>query len=83
MTQPRIPVGPVREAVERSGVSLRELARRLDWWRPDDLRVARRLGRLTTNSGHGGGRYYAKTIDCETALSIVDAVGADPVDLGL
>lgn len=77
-----IDTAPLREAFERSGISLSELARRLKWMRPDQPRAARTLGyhRYHARSGE----YLAQEqVTYETALRICRALDADPVDVGL
>lgn len=87
-----IPNAPVREAIERSGESWTSICRRLGWVRPDDRaetsRLKRRVGAMaTTKGGHNQKRsrelVVTKGMRYETALAIVQALGADPVDFDL
>lgn len=92
----RIDVAPVRAAVERSGVSIAEIARRLGWLRnsqggrPDVTRVRRALGMADHiqqwRCPHCGeiartGRTRAQSIDREIAATIVAAIHIAPMEV--
>lgn len=71
----------LKDAFEKSGLSLAELARRLQWYHPDTQRVKRTLGinpELTR-----GCHIYRKAVRYDTALRIIRALDADPIDYGL
>jgi hypothetical protein len=70
-------VAPFREAFERSGMSLTELARRMGWSRPDQPKAGRVLG---YHRDHG--RYRQKLCH-HTAVALCEALNVDPVDVGL
>lgn len=83
---------PIAEAVEASGESFGDIARRMDWYirchshgkvyvRVDVVRVGRRLGRLAYHSN--GRKRYQKHMDYDTAVRICAAANIDPVDVGL
>jgi hypothetical protein len=76
-----IPVGPLRDAFLRSGVSASELARRLGWTRPDSLRVHRQLGVTIDRNGHGSPVRHRETMSTARAYEILDALGIDPLDV--
>ena len=73
----------IREAFERSGVSASELALRLGWLRPDSARVSRQLGIAFDRNGHGSPIRNRGMMSYERALEICEALGIDPVDVGL
>ena len=77
-----VPVDGLREAFERSGLTSGELARRLGWTKPDGYRVYRQLG-LTAHHTHRGRVEYRQTMSYRRALEIAQALGVDPVDVGL
>jgi hypothetical protein len=68
---------PFREAFERSGLSITEVARRLDWTCPDQDRAGRTLG---LHRDHGK---YRQRLCHHTALALCKALDIDPVDVGL
>lgn len=71
-----IDIAPIREAFERSGLTLTEVARRLGWTRPDQPRIGRALG---YHRDHGRLR---QQVTYETAVQLCRAIGIDPVDVG-
>jgi hypothetical protein len=73
--QEMVPVGRLREAFEASDVSASELARRLGWFKPDSGRVRRALFGLPSRPGG--------FVRAETAGALAEALGLDPVDVGL
>lgn len=82
-----IPVAPLREAFERSGLTAAEVARVLDWRDPrgriDGRRVKRALGIVPVAMGRGYGPKCVRSTSYERALKLADAIGVDPVDVGL
>jgi hypothetical protein len=78
-----VPVGPLREAIERRGLSMAEVARRLDWYerRPDTGRVSRMLGRSRVLVA--GRSTYQQTVTWETAERLVEACDLDPHEVGV
>lgn len=91
----RIDVAPVRAAVERSGVPIAEIARRLGWMRsggerPDDSRLRRALGIddhiQQWRCPHCGeiartGRTRAQSIDRRIAEAIVEVIHVAPTEV--
>ncbi len=82
----RIPVEPIREAFQRSGLTLSELAKEAgltarDKGKPkaDTSRAARMLGLKAQKSGDGF-HYINQFMRYENALRLVRAMGLDPVD---
>jgi hypothetical protein len=82
-----VDVAPLREAFERSGLTLSEVCRRLGWYcpkvnrpslGPDTARLRRALG----TQRHGRG-YVNRRIGYDLAARIADAIGADPVEVDL
>lgn len=57
-----------------------ELCRRLDWMlvKPDTSRLKRVLGLSPNSDGK-----YQQTVQYETAVALCEALGVDPVDVGL
>lgn len=85
-TDDRVPVALIREAFQRSGLTLSELAKEAglmsrdgNRMKPDTSRVARMLG-LTFQQSGTGHCYVASFIRHDTAAKIVRAMGLDPVD---
>jgi hypothetical protein len=80
------PVAPLREAFERSGKCVTEVATAMDWWRPngvpDGQRVRRSLGILPTpqRTGKAVARRYMRA---ERASLLAEAIGVMPVEIGL
>lgn len=89
----KCPVAPVREAFERSGKSLTEVAAAMDWRKangnPDAGRVSRALG--MRNTGTRPGHHSRSRRDGEpqqtmrsvTASKLCEAIGVMPVEIGL
>lgn len=88
------PVGPIRDAflrlASRNEVTAWDLAYRLGWERvstssgrrvPDVDRVRQSLGLVKQPSR--GQNYVRQSIREQTAVAIVEAMGLDPVDVGL
>lgn len=82
-----VPNTPIREAWEESGISLRELAKRLGKWKrvkgkriPDDAPVRRALGLMDQRSK--GKNYRTTHMRIENAERYAVALELDPVDLG-
>jgi hypothetical protein len=82
-----IPIAPLREAFERSGLTAAEVARRLDWYdhhgRPDGHRVRRALGMRPVGFGKGYGNKCIKTTSYERAVMLAEAIGVLPIDVEL
>jgi hypothetical protein len=78
-----VPLGPLRErylALDNGArPGLRELARRLEWFCPDQNRAGRALG--IHKDPHTG--KPSEYITYDTAVRICEALGFDPVDVGL
>lgn len=90
-TRTSVPNARIAAAYIESGRTASSVARDLDWWRrshrrgrtvtvPDGSRVRRVLG-LAPRAGRGP--KTQRSIRYELAISIVDALGVDPVDVGL
>lgn len=81
-----IPTQILREALERSGMTVVELARALDWndnrGFPDTHRLRRQLGLSWQQDGRGY-RTYRRTVNYQRAVEIIQAMGFDPVDFDL
>lgn len=90
MTAPaidRIDVAPLRDAFLASGLSFSEVCRRLGWYcarrdrpsgrKPDTARLKRALG-MQRDRGH-----FSWRIGYDHAARIAEAIGVDPVDVGL
>ena len=78
----RVPVEPLAEAMRKSDKSLSQVARDAGYVRTlgDITRLRRALG----IKAHSSGRPYTNTtIDYDKALLIAEAIGVDPVDVGL
>ena len=93
----RIENALLREAFLRaqvaSGLTAYEVARRVGWWakrrdpktpQADASRVMRALGLRDDVTTHHGRKYCSRrqTVGYETALSLADAIGIDPVEIG-
>jgi hypothetical protein len=70
-------IEPFREAFERSGLTITEVARRLGWTRPDQDRAGKALG---LHRDHG--TYHSK-LCYSTAMELCKALGVDPIDVGM
>jgi hypothetical protein len=84
-----VPVEVIRDAIQASGVSWSELARRLGWFRlragrsvPDDMRVRRHLG-LHPSYSHGAVYPRQRRVGSERAVELLRAANIDPMDVGL
>jgi DNA-binding Lrp family transcriptional regulator len=82
----RFPVGPLREAFERSGKSTSDVARGMGWFKPNgdtqEGNVTAVLG-LRAVPTRKGCRYVRKTVDIDTAERLAKAIGVDPWEVGL
>lgn len=86
----RIDVTPLREAFERSGRSLSDVAYELGWtqrWADghtvaNTSKVARTLGMMMQANGKGT-RYMQRTVSYDMAVRLVRAIDCDPVDVGV
>jgi hypothetical protein len=88
----RVPVAPVREAFEASGVSAYEIALRLEWFEyrdkyttpcPDSHRVRRVLGLAKYPPGRGYPPRARTYMAACTAAAILGAIGVIPAEVGL
>ena len=77
-----------RETVEREGIAMDELARRIGWCdgrdltRGDGVRLQRTLGMLPSYCD-GGRECVRRGVNYPTAVQIVLGCGANPGDYGL
>ena len=83
-----IPVEVLQEKFLDSGLTAVELAQRLGWTRDhgrraDGERVRRYLGLIQQPGGKGRVAKYKVRMYDSTALEIAEALGLDPVDIGL
>lgn len=90
----RVTVAPLAEAFQRSGLTLGYVCRHLGWTRPypdypnggkpDTTRLARALG-LAPMWNPRTRRFdiLAQGVNYDLAVRIADAIGVDPVDVGL
>lgn len=82
MTRERVPVEELQRAVDASGLTPAEIARRLGWvctdrkgWTgPDGHRVRRVLGLLAHDKGHGYGTAPRRAVNRRTADAILAAL---------
>ena len=80
----RIPNDRLREAVLASDVTMTEIARRCELYRPDERKVSRLIGlKDSRNTARTGNKTGNVTIDYDMAEKIAEAIGADPVEVGL
>ena len=83
----RVDVGPLREAIESSDMSIAEIARRMAWFKPDTSRVRRVIGSTPhTSLNRDKSKTYrecARTIAYARAVELAHAADIDPVDVGL
>lgn len=89
----RVDVTPLREAFLASGMTKGDVCRRLGWTKAraghgpaDTSRLGRALGMQLLAPGRarpGRARYMNRTISYELAARIAEAIGVDPVDVGL
>jgi hypothetical protein len=92
-----VAVGPLREAFVASGLTYGAVCRRIGWMyepgpyarsrsqyapAPDTSRLKRALGILPSVGSKRDPRLSVR-IDYDIALRIAEAIGADPVDIGL
>jgi hypothetical protein len=89
-----VEVAPLRDAFLGSGLSASEVARRLGWQRkhlhrgkyrqmPDASRVTRMLGIRVYAPGRGYPSRARCGMSYENAAKLADAIGVDPIDVGL
>lgn len=87
MRRCEVSIAPLREAFERTGLTATEVARSLNWYdhrgRADGQRVKRALGILPSAMGRGCGSKCIRSTSYERAVKLADAIGIDPVDVGL
>ena len=76
-----VPNQPLREAFECSEMSAVELAKLLGYSEANSTPVLRVLG-LRRNTPYDGGAFRA-VVHETTALKYAEALGLDPVDIGL
>lgn len=89
----RIDVQMIRDAIDEHGIDHYELAQRLGWYidnryrTPDSTRVKRRLGLIDVRNGRskniGLAPHKQRFMLTSTAVKMLEAVGLDPVDIGL
>lgn len=78
-----VPNGPMRDAYERAGHGATYVAREMGWFkngpdsRPDANRVKRTLGMTSDRGVKQIGMRYS------TAVALCNAIGCDPVDVGI
>lgn len=78
-----IPCTTIQKALDDAGISVNELARRMNWYRPpvpNVDRVRRALGRKPAN---GSRKKIQQTVTYERALELIVAMGLEPADYGL
>lgn len=73
-----VPVEVLQRALEDSGLSVCEVARRMGWVSPNSARVSRALG-LT----EGRGRSLQVKTRYKRAVELLEAMDQDPTDYGL
>jgi hypothetical protein len=78
-----VPIAPLREAFERSGLTAGDVARRLGWMRPDHKRVQRQLGIAPTSRQSNSNPYYIESTSYARALELAEAIGVSPVEVDL
>ena len=78
-----VPVESLRLAFVASGMSKSEVARRLGWTRPDTARLSRQLGLTSDQNSRTDPARRRATVSLERAYEILEALGIDPVDVGL
>jgi transcriptional regulator with XRE-family HTH domain len=78
-----IPVGPLREAFSRCGKSLAQIAREAGCDPQHVARILSGAGQYVYRSGRRYGPYFRHAISYEMACKLADAIGVDPVDVGL
>lgn len=74
-----------KKAFLESGLTARELAEELGWYtkpHPDGQRVRQALG-LVVEHRKGGGSKFRERVHKELALQLCEALGVDPIDVGL
>lgn len=74
LLQEAVSVEPLREAFERSEMTLNELAREMGWMQPDSHMAKRTLGMTSRAQTH---------MRRQTAERMAVVLGLDPVDVGL
>lgn len=79
-----VPVGPLRYAFERSGMTKGELARAMGWTRPTIDRLNRALGYRPDSGSH---RLHVRKprehLSYDLANRLCEAIQADPYECGL
>lgn len=82
--RPEVPVEPLREAFERSGLTKGELARRLGMMKPNVDQVNRLLGYRPDSDSRGKLRPRPRQqTSYAIALTVCEVLGVDPVDVGV
>lgn len=77
-TRDRVDNGPLRDALEASGMTVSEVCYRLGWVRQDrqaeTSQLKRRLGMMRQQNGRGGGALVMTTIRVDLAKQIAAAL---------
>ena len=79
MSEVRVPNEPVRRAFERSGLTIGELANRVYGETNSTTRAGRQIGLYA----EGGTNRMRETMPATLACQFLEALGLDPVDVGL
>jgi hypothetical protein len=89
LPQCEVDLAPLREAFLRSGLTAGDVARTLGWTRTnygrrvnDSGRVKRYLG-ISPCQGGGQAPRLRERCSYKTAVMLAEAIGVDPVDVGL
>ncbi len=78
-----VPIDALKKAFERSGMTKVELATKMGWMRPNIDRVNRTLGYRPDSNTRGVRRQPRTYVSYAMAVRLCDALGADPVDVGV
>lgn len=86
LTRYEVPVEQLRDAlqkaVERGETTYSEVARRMGWMKPDGFRVRRAVG-IAKSYARRSGRQQQEFMSYDLAMALAEAIGVDPVDVGL
>lgn len=80
-----VPVAVMQDAIERTGMSLPDIARALDWTttKPDTCRLKRTLGLRRRACRTKSAPVYSEYVSYDVAVRICDAAGIDPHLVGV